>query len=94
MPPERPLADLVDAEVPRDRVEPRREARLVLEVGGVLHHADERVLHDLLRGRLVSQMPQREIEEGPLVLAHEKSEGRPVPALEPDHERFVGRFGA
>ena len=66
----------------------------MLEVGGVLDDADERVLDDLLRGRLVSQMPQREIEEGPLVLAHQQGEGRPVPALEPDHQRFVGRFRA
>ena len=35
------LSQLVDAEVAHDRIQPRREAGLVLEVRGALHHAHE-----------------------------------------------------
>jgi hypothetical protein len=87
------FSEVIDAEVARDGVEPGGEPRFVLEVGRVLDDADEGVLHHFFRRGLAPQVPQREIEEGPLVLSHEQREGRPIPTLEPDHERFVGRFG-
>ena len=82
VPPERALSRLVDAEVARDRVEPRAETGLVLELGRVLHHADEGVLHHLLGHRRAPEIAQREIEERSLVPAHKDRERRPVPRLE------------
>jgi hypothetical protein len=88
-----PLAKLVDAKVSGDREQPRCEARLVLEVGSVLHDPDEGVLDDILGDRLDAQVPQGKVVQGGLVTPNERGEGCPVSALEPDHQDFVADFG-
>ena len=57
----------VDAEVPRDGVEPRLEARAVLLRRGSLDDAQERLLRQVLCSGAISQHPHEEGEEGPAV---------------------------
>jgi hypothetical protein len=86
-----PAAELVDAKIAKDRIDPGCEAGFVLEVRGVLDHPNECVLDDLFGNRLRSNVPEREVEESGLVPPDESSEGSPFAALEADHEDFVGR---
>jgi hypothetical protein len=87
-------AHLIDAQVSRDGVQPRREARSMFELGRIVDHAHERVLHDLFRGRGAPQLPQGKVVEGRLVTAHEQRERRPIAVLKADHQSFVRDFAA
>ena len=91
MSPERVLADLVDAEVSHDGVDPGREAGVRLEVGGALRDAHERLLDDVLGRGSLTQVAEGEVVEPGLVPSHEHRESRPIAALEADDEHFVGQ---
>src|SRR5690606_33918387 len=66
---ERALPELIDAEVARDRVDPRGEPRLVLEVRRVLDDADEGLLDDVLGHLRDTHLAEGEVEERLLMAA-------------------------
>jgi hypothetical protein len=92
MPPESHFPEMVDADVPGDRVRPRREPRLVLELGRVVDDLDEHILHQIFRHLRRADMTQDKIENGGLVPPDKAPEGSPVAALKPHHQDLVGHL--
>ena len=85
-------AELVEAEVGDDPVQPGVEGALKPEVAEVAVRFEERLLVDVLRILLVAEHVQRESENGLIVAADERVEGRAVAALRFADELIV--FGA
>ena len=82
-------AQLVEREVRRDRVEPGREARVGLVALARAVHAQERLLHQLLRGGGVAHHALDVAEQGARPAAEERVEGRLVPRTQGEHQPDV-----
>lgn len=92
MPPMGGLAELVDAEVAHDGVDPGRETSVGFEVVSALRDAHEGLLHDVFGSSAFADVTQREIVEGVLVPSDERGERCPVAALVSGDEHFVGEI--
>src|SRR4249920_2896037 len=91
MSPEDHLPARVDAEVARDRVDPRAHLRAALELRGSLDDAQEHFLEQLLRAVLVPDRAKDEVEQRSLEATHQGLERVRVPLDELPEERLVRR---
>ena len=87
------LAQLIDAEISGDRVNPSGEARLVFELSGVLDDAQKNVLRHVFGDALVAELAHGEIEDRRFVPTHQLGERFTIAALVAHHQHFIGGFG-
>ena len=81
---------LVNAQVPRDGVKPRRELGLPLVSLRALDDAHEGFLQQILGGLLVADEPQDEVEDRLAMTRQQDLEGANLALLVHDHQVFVG----
>ncbi len=83
------VAGVVHAQVGRDPVEPSAEARLGAVGGTRPVDAQEDLLRQLFRHRLVVHHPEHEVDDRLAVLLHQHIEGRHVAGAERQHDLGV-----
>src|SRR5690606_32106306 len=81
---------LVNAQVPRKGVQPRREFGLALVGLGALDDAHEGFLEEVLRGLLVADEPQDEVEDRLAMPRPQNLQGADLALLVHHHQVFVG----
>ena len=89
-----PLAQMVDAQVDDDAIEPREELSVALERCKVLVDLEEGFLADIARVVGVMNHPERDGEGTALVSGNQLGKGRRVPAARIFHELPVVRLQA
>lgn len=68
------LSLMIDAEIPRDGVQPRRELGFSTEIVASLDDPHPNVLIELLGASAIPHRPQDEVEEGPTVSPKQRLE--------------------